>query len=97
MAAADGHPFWHIVDNVRRLETSQRLSMSRNSGFVESADALLVSCSSAMVIFSFSSVLDSVTSRRGPRDNRCAAIGCEIPLTRYSTRIAPGNAAPIGL
>ena len=29
MAAADGHPFRHIVDDVRRLETSQRLAMSR--------------------------------------------------------------------
>jgi hypothetical protein len=30
-----------------------------------------------------------------PRDNRCAAIGCEIPLSKYWTRIAPGNAALI--
>ena len=42
MAAADGHPFWHIVDDVRRLETAQRLSMARHGSFVECADALLV-------------------------------------------------------
>jgi len=30
MAAADGHPFWHVVDDVRRLETAQGLSMARH-------------------------------------------------------------------
>ena len=42
MAAAHGHPFRHIVDDVRRLETSQRLAMSWHGSFVESANAFLV-------------------------------------------------------
>src|SRR5882724_6616208 len=33
----------------------------------------------------------------GPRNNRCAAIGCEIPFNKYSTRIASGNAVLICL
>jgi hypothetical protein len=42
MAAADGHPFRYLVYNVRRLETSQRLSMSWHGSFVKSANAFLV-------------------------------------------------------
>jgi hypothetical protein len=42
MAATHGHPFWHIVDDVRRLETAQRLAMSWDGSFVERANALLV-------------------------------------------------------
>jgi hypothetical protein len=42
MAAAHGHPFRHIVYDVRRLETAQRLAMSWDGSFVESANALLV-------------------------------------------------------
>jgi hypothetical protein len=46
MAAADRHPLRQIVNDVRRLETSQRLSMSWHGSFVE-----------ARTRFSFSSVL----------------------------------------
>jgi hypothetical protein len=42
MAASDGHPLRQIVYYVRRLETSQRLSVSWDGSFVESAHALLV-------------------------------------------------------
>src|SRR5262245_53556043 len=42
MAAADGHPLRQVVDNMRRLKTSQRLATSRDGGFVESADKHLV-------------------------------------------------------
>jgi hypothetical protein len=42
MAASDRHPLRQIVYDVRRLETSQRLSMSWHGSFVESADPFLV-------------------------------------------------------
>jgi hypothetical protein len=42
VAASDGHPFWQIVNNLWRLETSQWLAMSWNSSFVECADAMFV-------------------------------------------------------
>jgi hypothetical protein len=42
MASSDGHPFWQIVYDVWRLETSQCLAMSWDSRCVERADALLV-------------------------------------------------------
>jgi hypothetical protein len=42
MAATHGHPFRHIVDDVRRLETSQRFSMSWHGSFVKGTNAFLV-------------------------------------------------------
>jgi hypothetical protein len=54
MAASDGHPLRHIVYDVRRLETSQRLSMPRDGSFVESANALLVFLRSSPPAHSFS-------------------------------------------
>src|SRR5687767_8402323 len=42
MAAGDRHPLRQIVDDMRRLQTAQRLAMSRDGSFVESADAPLV-------------------------------------------------------
>src|SRR4030095_3865831 len=42
VAAAHGHSFRHIVYNVRRLETAQRLAMSWDGSCVESANSLLV-------------------------------------------------------
>src|SRR4029077_6367346 len=42
VAPSDGHPFWQIVDNLWRLETSQCLAMSWNSSVVECADAMFV-------------------------------------------------------
>jgi hypothetical protein len=42
MAAADGHAFGHIVNDVRRLETAQRFTVSRDGSFIESANAFLV-------------------------------------------------------
>src|SRR5262245_29223318 len=42
MPTSDGHPFWQIVYDLWRLETSKWLAMSWNSSFVERPDALLV-------------------------------------------------------
>src|SRR5262245_3299424 len=72
--------------------------MSGHGSFVKSAGKLLVfffigHC--LLLLFRRS----SIRSRHGAeaRDKRRAVTGCEIPLTRYSTLSASGNAALIAL